>query len=124
MNDSALEENTTQEESDVEVGTPSKFTDRAFNSLNQKKLTTEDVKEIYNHWYRCRNKWLTQSNICDDIRDNIDYSPVPKELKEREAIKSILKCKKPPYREFDFFYSLEEIIEMYKEIWFDELDDY
>jgi hypothetical protein len=59
------------------------------------------------------------------VRGNVEYSKIPDEHRYRELLKNkILRSTKGPYSEFDNFYLLQDVIELYEEIWFDESNDY
>ena len=106
--------------SDVEVGTPSKMAIKITNRNTNCNFTENDVKDISHHWQKWRSKWLKQKYNKDDVRENLDYSPIPNELKEREVIKNILRNKVTPWRAFDYYYDLTDIIELFREMWFDD----
>lgn len=68
---------------------------------------------------------LQSYNPGHDARENMDYKPLPECLKFRDWVKQkILKSVTPPFREFDNFYSLQDIVNLYHEILVDESVDY
>ena len=38
---------------------------------------------------------------------------------ERRAVRKIMKSQSGPYQKFDSYYALEDIIDLYMEIWYD-----
>ena len=38
---------------------------------------------------------------------------------ERRAVRKIMKSQSGPYERFDYYYALEDVIDLYMEIWYD-----
>ena len=115
-----------------------------------KKIKTEkDVQEIHTRWDRWRQKWLDTKNPgndpcfriwiivfllfnyylvayiypSNDAKDGIDCEPLPTEGREIRKIKDIMRSTRGPYSSFKCYYALEEVIDIYMEIWFEESSD-
>lgn len=60
---------------------------------------------------------------CADVRGNIDYAPLPTDLKTREGIKTnILSNVRGPFREFENYYALADVVRLYDELWEEQAD--
>ena len=89
-----------------------------------KKIKTEkDVQEIHTRWDRWRQKWLDTKNPGNDAKDGIECEPLPTEGREIRKIKDIMRSTRGPYSPFKCYYALEEVIDIYMEIWFEESSD-
>mmetsp|Transcript_9742 Transcript_9742/g.9576 ORF Transcript_9742/g.9576 Transcript_9742/m.9576 type:complete len:133 (-) Transcript_9742:7-405(-) len=108
----------------VTLGSRCPVIDKALTEADP-KFVNKDMQEIHNHWQNCRQQWLKTKNEGDDARGNMEYAQIPTDHRHREYLKSkILRSTRGPYREFENYHSLQEVIELYEEIWFDESSDY
>lgn len=46
--------------------------------------------------------------------------PIESSDPERRGLKKVMKSMQGPYQKFDAYYPLEEIIDLYMEIWYDD----
>jgi hypothetical protein len=78
--------------------------------------------EYTTHWQQERLKWLQseEENSQDSSVNSEDYMDFPFELDKIDDIKQILKANRRPYGKFEGYLSLEDIIEQYMYIWFEE----
>ena len=81
--------------------------------------------EYTTHWQQERLKWLhPEEEDSQDSKDSSvnseDYMDFPFESDKIEDIKQILKANRRPYGKFEGYLSLEDIIEQYMYIWFEE----
>ena len=60
-----------------------------------------------------------------DVRGPIKSMPLPAENDEteRRAVKRIMKSVQGPYTKFNAYYPLEEVIDLYMEIWYKDDSD-
>ena len=61
----------------------------------------------------------------DDVRGKTQNRNVPIEQydPERKSLKKTMKSVQGPYLKFNYYYPLEEIIDLYMEIWYDDDSD-
>ena len=60
-------------------------------------------------------------SFINDVRGDTQSRELPEEDsdEERRAAKKIMKSQSGPYQRFDAYYALEDIIDLYMEIWYD-----
>lgn len=64
----------------------------------------------------------TRNTALDDVRGTTMSKkiPVPTHDPERKAIRSTMKSVIPPYSKFKAYYPLEDAIDMYNELWYED----
>lgn len=68
---------------------------------------------------------MERNNKDADVRGDIKSSSIPTQIEdpERRNIKRIMKSVQAPYPKFKNYYSLEEAIDLYMEIWYKDDSD-
>ena len=57
----------------------------------------------------------------NDVRGDTKSKEVPEDEgdPERRYVRKIMKSQSGPYQRFDYYYALEDVIDLYMEIWYD-----
>lgn len=103
-------------------------------SLNNKRWSALDLgkNENYEHaavvarWDTERNKWLHRRPKVgaegeQDVRNGVPSGQIPESDVDpvRLSIRRTMKQLSGPYNSFDKYYTLEDTIELYNEIWYE-----
>lgn len=78
---------------------------------------------VSNRWAQQRNAWLSAKNTGADIHDGVTPRkriPDDRVDLERKKVKKIMKAQAPPYNRCPGYYPLEDAIDLYMQIWYDD----
>jgi len=86
---------------------------------SEKEYTAEAVA---NRWAEHRNAWLAATNKGPDVHEGLPSNPIPQDREdlERRRVKKTMKSVSPPYLKWPAYYPLEDTIDLYMQIWYDD----
>lgn len=64
----------------------------------------------------------TKNTTEPDVREGVKKTSLPVDMKERERIEEIMRSTRAPYDGFRNYYDLDEVIDAYMDIWYDDYD--
>ena len=76
-------------------------------------------------WAKQRTAWLETKNKANDVRGSTKSKSLPEDNMnaERRSVKHTMKSVQAPYERFQHYYSLEEAVDAYMEIWYEDSSD-
>ena len=81
------------------------------------------AEAVSNRWAQQRNAWLGAKNMGPDVHDGVTpRKKIPEDRVdlERKKVKKIMKAQAPPYNRCPGYYPLEDAIDLYMQIWYDD----
>ena len=92
-----------------------------YPSLREEKAEQpEPPEEQHVAWEKRRQEWLGTYREGEDARGKRSSAPLPEDQKALSDIKMVLKAWAGPYPSFRHYYPLEEVIDLYMEVWYDD----
>eukprot|EP00824_Muranothrix_gubernata_P025442 TRINITY_DN817_c0_g1_i2.p1 TRINITY_DN817_c0_g1~~TRINITY_DN817_c0_g1_i2.p1 ORF type:complete len:141 (-),score=12.96 TRINITY_DN817_c0_g1_i2:153-575(-) len=84
----------------------------------------DSPRTIHLRWEKMRVQWMNKKETERDTPYKCASRPVPTEKRELRNIVETMRSYIPPYEAFPAFYKLQDVIDLYEQIWYEEDSDF
>ena len=84
--------------------------------------TEYTTASVNNRWDQYRKAWLSNKNTGADVHDGIPRRNISDDHDDLDGkrVKKTMNSMAPPYPKFPAYYPLEDTIDLYMNIWYDD----